>query len=178
MKSILFALLLLFSYKIDCDEEFKDTLATIKKVKGGNELVEQVLEEGPLKIKRERELPFGAYWDASKRTIGLVASENSTYSLLFELHNAAAQKDFEHANSLAANQKISKNEYIRMIETIEYKNTYKTSALIDEGIRQGLLPRSSQTRYYSSLEAHLRDQERTGHSAWIADIYESLAYSS
>lgn len=176
---LIFIILTIFSLfnsnKISCDPELKPTLETIQQLSGANELIEKVLQDGPLAMKRTDHFPFKAYWDAATRTIGVKPSENPFFSLLFELHNAAAQKEFEAYDRMASQKKISKADYITAVEWIEYQNTFKTAELVEEGIRQGIFPPNSQTYYSSTFEEHLNDQRRTGHSAWIGGIYDDLA---
>lgn len=160
--------------KIKCDSELHSTLTTIQKLRCAQELIHQVLKDGPLTIKTDLDFPFEAYWDASTRTVAVARTENKIHSLLFELHNASTQKQFEYYNSLVIQNKISKDEYIREIEYLEYQNTYKTAAIIDEGIRVGLFPPNTHANYSSDFEDHLCDQKSTGHSAWIGEIYDEL----
>lgn len=170
----LFLSLNLFVCEINCESELQDTLSTIQKVEGANELLERVLKDGPLTIKIEKEFVFGAYWDCSKRIIAIVPEENKIYSLLFELHNAAAQDEFDHYNLLAYQNQISKEDYVRAFECIEYQNVLKTAAIVDEGIREGIFPASCQNHYHSNFEEHFAYQKLTGHSAYVAGIYDSL----
>lgn len=171
----LFLIALFSTPKINCEPELQDALATIEQVNGVDRVFSEVLKDGPISIKRDPQFPFKAYWDSTSRTIGITPMESPFYSLLFELHNASKQKEFDYYDSLARQGKISKKDYILAIEQIEFQNTVQTSALIDQGIQQGLLPKESQTFYSSTWEAHLRDQESGGHSAWIGQIYDALA---
>lgn len=163
------------SNKISCDPELNETLETIQKLEGAQELIDKVLQDGPVEMKQTENFPFKAYWDSTTRTIGVKQAANPYFSILFELHNAAAQKEFEAYDSLAAQRKISRADYVEAVEWIEYQNTFKTAALVEAGIRQGLFPPNSQTYYSSTFEEHLSDQRATGHSAWIAGIYDDLA---
>lgn len=176
---LLVIILTIFSFfssnKISCDPELKPTLETIQKLEGAQKLIENVLQEGPLELKQTTDFPFKAYWDSTTRTIGVKPAANPYFSILFELHNAAAQKDFEAYDKMASQRKISRADYIIAIEQIEYQNTFKTASLVEEGIRRGLFPSNSQTYYSSTFEEHLRDQGTTGHSAWIGGIYDDLA---
>lgn len=162
------------SPEITCDPELKNTFAMIQKVKSAEELIEEALKEGPIKIKNDTNFPFEAYWDTTTRTIGVTSVGSKIHSILFELQNASAQKYFDYYNTLAMQKKIGRDEYVRAIEHIEYQNTRKTASIIDEGIRQGLFPEESQPYYYSNFEEHLCHQQSTGHSAWIAEIYDGL----
>lgn len=172
--------LYLFSSKpnstINCDPELKITLETVRKLNDAEKLIEQVLADGPIAIKSAPDFPFEAYWDPSTRTVGVTPAGDKIHSILFELHNASAQNFFEYYDALAREKKISKDDYVRAIEQIEYQNTFKTAALIDEGIRRGIFPKESQVYCYSAtFEEHLSDQMAAGHSAWIADMYDWLA---
>jgi hypothetical protein len=159
---------------IKCDPELKSTLTTVQKLNGAEHLIKHVLKDGPIEIKNAFQFPFDAYWDATTRTIGVTPSEDSIYSLLFELHNASTQRQFDHYNNLAIQNKISKADFIRAIEYIEYQNTYKTAELVDEGIRQGLFPPNSRTPYHPEFEDHFCHQKLAGHSDWIGTIYDAL----
>lgn len=160
--------------EISCDPKLKNTLTTIQKVKSAEVLIEEVLKDGPLTIKNDVDFPFEAYWDTTTRTIGVTDTGSRIHSILFELHNASTQKDFDRYNTLAIEKKIGKEDYVRAIEQIEYQNTRKTATIIDEGIRLGFFPKESQAYYYSNFEDHLCHQKLTGHSAWIAGIYDEF----
>lgn len=164
-----------FNTNICCDKKLKSTLATVQQLDKAHQLIDHVLKEGPLTIKVDKHFPFAAYWEPATRTIGITPGENPIYSLLFELHNAASQSTYDYYNDLAVHKKISKEEYIRTFEYIEYQNIYETSALIEEGIRQGIFSKECRTDYHATFEEHYRDQQVAGHAAWHGDNYEMLA---
>lgn len=170
-------LLNIFSNPIYCDDDLKSTLDSVQELKGGKELIAKVTRDGPITIKTEKNFPFEAYWDPSDRTIAIVTTQNRAYSLVFELQNAASQKEFDHLDTLASKGKISRGDYIRKVEAIEYENTLKTSAIIDEGISLGIFSPHSKTFYHPNFEDHFRDQVRKGHSGYIGQAYDGLINS-
>lgn len=164
---------------ISCDPDFQDILETIQKLPQANELILRVLEEGPIKIERDEYFPFSAYWQSSNRLICLSHTRSTSKadllnSLLFELHNASRQADFEYLDQLAQNRKISKKKYVEKTEYIEYQNALATSALIEEGIESGIFPLDSQSYYPNTFKEHFRIQKSKGHSAFIEKMYDQM----
>jgi hypothetical protein len=166
--------------QIYCAPELRPTLAKIRELPEASALIEQVLEEGNLRIQWNKSLTkkFEGYWSASNRTIYLTKSNNQANlisTLLFELHNALSNERFENWNDLAYCRQISKRQYVREIEFMEYENAKSTKALLDKGIRQKLFPSSARWYLHDTFEEHFRLQKQTGHSAFIGRAYDQIA---
>ncbi|MBX7066970.1 MAG: hypothetical protein K1X28_07050 [Parachlamydiales bacterium] len=137
-------------------------------------MIREVLKEGPIQIQDRRGLQFGGYWDPNIRAVVMDGRVDPIYTLVFELHNASAQKEFDQLSLLASQGKISRERFIRDFEWIEYQNTFKTSAVVAEGIQKGVFPEESQSWYSSNFEEHLSIQKRAGHSERIGEFYDLL----
>lgn len=180
MKTLIYYLAFLlniFTNPIHCDNELKSTLDSVQDLESGKELLANVTRDGPITIKTEKDFPFEAYWDPSNRTIAISTTQNRAYSLIFELQNAASQKEFDQLDSLAIKGNISRSDYILKVETIEYQNTRKTSAIMDEGIHLGLFSPQNKTFYHPNFEEHFQDQVKKGHSGYIGQSYDNLISS-
>lgn len=173
MKCLILFFAFLFK-NIDCDPELTDSLGKIRQLKAGPELIDAVLEDGPLAIRHEPGVRFGGHWDPNTRTIVVDGTGNQIYTLLFELHNASTEKLFDQTSFLARSGQISREEFIRQVEWIEYQNTFKTSTLIAEGIERGIFPENAQVWYLFDFDKHLRDQRKAGHSEQIGIFYDLL----
>ncbi len=57
-------------------------------------------------------------------------------SLIFELHNALGFKPVDNFDEMAFYGKISKEEYVRSIEHLEYMNSINASKLAKIGIKR------------------------------------------
>lgn len=169
------------SHRLHCVKELQPTLETLRKLPEIEDLIQRILAEGPLTIQNNDRLSnkFEGYWDPYKRTILITKRAHTTeadriMTMLFEMHNAIRTKDFEEIDHLAYHRKISKAEFVRESEYIEYENCLSTSRLLDEGIRQGVFPRESYWPVYDNFEDHFKLMKRTGHADWYATSYKRM----
>ena len=176
----LFAVQSLFA-RIDCEPQLKPALETIQKLPEAQELINNILKEGSIRIIVNRQLsaPFGAFWGSEDRTICVNCAGRHDLgeiigSIIFEMHNAAIDKDLNRLDSQAYQGKINRNNYVRSIEYLEYCNSLKASALVTKGIERGIYPRSAYLPTYESFDIHYRVQQEAGHSAWIARNYDDI----
>lgn len=139
-------------------------------------------KEGPITLHYESLGPnaFNALWYGKERVIVLNASKQlnegkKISSLLFELHNAKANKALAACDKLAWTNKISKSHYVESIERIEYQNVLSTSTLIQTAISQNYFPYEAYFPVHGSFYEHYELQIRMGHSAFIAKRYDNLA---
>lgn len=167
---------------IECDSHIKECVIKILKIPEARELVEEIQNEGPISIERNDNAlsqQFGAFWDEDNRIIFVNESSHRSEgdligSILFELHNAAVNSKLDHYDSLAASDRISREDYVESIERIEYENSKKAAEIADKGIRSGILPRSARLPTYRNFEEHYHYQKIGGHSAWISKNYDLL----
>lgn len=171
-------------YQLYCSSKVEEILKTIQKLPNANNVIQKVLSEGSLSIKINHCLStkFDGYWSDSNRTIYLTKSKSTSKgnlinTLLFELHNASRNSDFEEFDQLAYHRKITKKKYIEAVEYIEYQNALATSALIEEGIALKIFPQDARWNLAEDFSYHFSIQKRTGHSAWIGEMYDSLTNS-
>lgn len=163
------------------ERSLQSLLDKIKALPQVEQLIAQATEEGAVSIKVDGNYSsqFEGYWSSSDRTIILAAKHNTTEgkqicTLLFELHNAARNKDFRELDRQALAGEISKGEYVEGVEYIEYENAVAVSALLDQGIEQGLFPADSAWHPHRTFEQHFNLQRSSGHSDWIAKNYDLL----
>jgi len=159
--------------RISCSPPLEKHWNKIKKVPEALALISSIQKEGPIQIviNNGRENRFGAYWDPDNRLIAVAYSVDSDEgsiigSLLFELHNASVNKEFERLDD--------KETYVRSMEYLEYVNSLNTAKLAEIGIRRGIFPKSARLPTYSNFKEHFSEQKRSGHSACFARIYDGL----
>ncbi len=150
-----------------------------------DELVTCVLQDGPISIEVNRTFSaqFEGYWDSDYRTIHVSKEQHSSNgallcTILFELHNASRNSDFNELYQRAATGQIDKRSYVRQMEYLEYQNARATSLLLNEGIEQGLFPESAYWPIADDFEEHLSYQKASGHSDWLGGSYDYWAQSS
>jgi len=166
------------THRLWCCPELRNILTQIRSLPEGNALVNKILEEGPLTIKLNKNLSkeFNGYWDGDKRTVFITYSKSTSIdvlfpTLLFELHNASRNQDFGKLDYLAHQRQMSKQEYVRSVEYIEFENVQAVTQLLQKGKAQGLYPQSIEWNFSNDFEKHFYVQQKTGHSAWIAKGY-------
>ena len=168
-----------YSQEMHVSPKLKSAVERIQQLPEAQELIDRVLEEGDLHIVINRSFSnkFEGYWDSYNRKIHITdgASNSALYStILFELHNALRESDFENVDNMARWGKLNKKGYIEAMEYIEYENAKSTSDILSKGIKQGLYPANSYWGVSDTFEEHLRIQKRAGHSAVFAKMYEQL----
>lgn len=169
------------SNSVTCAPQLRHCLAAIEKLPEARQLIADVQREGAIRITVNNNTlsnQFGAFWDQDHRLIcvSLPASDGELIaSIIFELHNAAANSKLEHFDYLATTGNIDKESYVRSVEHLEYENSLKASKIATKGIQLGIFPASAHLPTYSNFEEHYRIQKMGGHSAWIAKNYDQLA---
>lgn len=167
---------------INCAPKLQKYLMKILNVAEVRALIIKIQQEGPFQIEvdsNEIAEEFGAYWDEAYRTICVNFNARSSEgevigSILFELHNAAANSQLEHYNNLATARKINRESYIRAIEHIEYENSKKAAKIAEKGIALGVFPVGARLPTYRNFEEHYHYQKIGGHSAVIGHNYDLL----
>lgn len=168
---------------IHCDPQLQQTLLTIQKLPEARSLIETIQKEGPIKLavgSMSVAQQFGACWDPDHRTIFINHTSYRSQgemigSVLFELQNALISSKLNHLDFLASQGKISKDAYVESVERLEYQNSLNAANLAKKGIQMEIYPYDSLLPTYSSFEEHFRIQKIGGHSAWIANTYNSIA---
>lgn len=165
---------------LECAPELRGVLAKIQQLEEVNALIAKATKDGAISIERNRYYSnkFDGYWEGSSRTIYLSKTNpsNQIVTLLFELHNAARDKDLEHIDTLAYQRKIKKKHYIEKIEYIEYENALATASLLKKGIKQGIFPSNSYWEISDNFSEHFAIQKSSGHSKWIGKVYDDLSW--
>lgn len=143
--------------------------------------IESLEKEGAITLKW---LPLGsdhfnAFWMGSERLVAINSSRKwhegeKLYSILFELHNASAEKEFLHLDALAYKKSITQSQYVEAIERIEYQNGTKTGELLKKGVISGYFSKNSRFPQYPDFEEHFKLQMKCGHSDHIAQRYNEL----
>jgi hypothetical protein len=170
------------SFPVSCAPELRRIWQLVQKLPEAREVIQAVLREGPLTLDVNRSLStkFGAFWTGDARAI-LVNPPHpgddcgeTIGSIIFELHNALADRELTQLDQQAAAGQLSKHRYVEAVEHIEYRNAVKASKIARLGITRGLFPETAHLPVYSSFEEHFRIQREAGHSAWIGRTYEQL----
>lgn len=167
--------------QVQCTKELLPILNTLLQLPEFNLLIDDVLKDGPITIQHNDSLSnkFTGYWDPYHRKILISKKSNldkvdKTTTLLFEMHNASRSEDFKKIDYLAYKRKISKEQYIRQSEFIEYENCLSTSYLIKKGIQQGIFPKNSEWLVHDNFEDHYDWMKRSGHSTWYSNTYKKM----
>jgi hypothetical protein len=168
--------------EVACDRRLQNCLNTILKLPNARQLIAQIQQQGPIEIKVVRHAltqQFGAFWDRQYRVIGIHLTSQATEgeiigSILFELHNAFANRKIDQLDKLANSGQIGREKYVEEMERLEYQNSKKASTLAQEGIEKGLFPATARLGTYNSFEEHLYYQKISGHSAAFAQVYDQI----
>lgn len=194
MKSILLLLIFLvfssFNFSeeklgknFECNNiELKGPIEKISKVPEIVKKINKITKDGKITVKLEyiNNFDFEALWNSSNRVIIVNGNNNKKEgelitSILFELHNANADKNLAHYFSLAEKGLIDKESYVRAIEKIEHDNALETVDLLELGIKRGVFPSEAKWNIYRNFEDHYKLQQVHGHSQWIADKFDQIA---
>ncbi|MBS0629126.1 MAG: hypothetical protein JSS30_02735 [Verrucomicrobia bacterium] len=168
-------------HELYCDPKLMPILEKVQQLPEASAVIDQVLCEGPLTIKINRELSseFDGYWSSHYRTIYITPNRSECTqitALLMELHNALRTCDIEHMYSLAQNRSIGRKQFIRDFEYIEYENALEAKRLVEIGAKQGLFPHNCRFNIADNFLDHLDVQYSQGHSASIGRIYDQLTF--
>lgn len=170
-------------YSISCCRKLEKILETARELPEANAVFEKVLQCGPLHIEINTHISkqFEGYWAYEERTIYLTKTRNThdgilLATLLFELHNAYRNHELSDLTSKAAQGKISREDFIRAYEYVEYKNVRDTQKLVQLGIDRGIFPKSASMYYPDNFEDHYAVQKMHGHASWIGKIYDGYYY--
>lgn len=169
-----------------CAPELQKWFLAILKVPEGKSLVEEVEQEGPIKIATGNSpilRKFGAFWDPDRRMICIYLSPHSSEeailgSLLFELHNASANGKINRLNQMANARKINKTHYVEAMEHLEYINSKNAAKIARIGVKMGVFPRGFYLPTYDNFQEHFKAQKDSGHSDCFAHNYEMCLRNS
>jgi len=170
-----------FSAPFYCDPELKPILEKVQALPEANEVIDQVLSQGPLSIEVNRIHPdtFEGYWDSYQRTIYLNTSQEITEcslitTLLMELHNALRNDDIKRMHTLAQKRAIDKEQFIEQFEFIEYQNACAAKELLNAGVEKGIFPYGCSWNIADNFGDHFACQREMGHADWIGYIYDAF----
>lgn len=168
---------------VECSPQLQQAVNKIMQISEARSLINTIQQEGPIRIianTHPLSEQFGAYWDLGKRTICInlshCRSEGKVIgSIVFELHNAAANSKLQHFDHLALTKNIDRESYVKGVEYVEYENSLKASHLTKVGIQMGIFPADAYLPIYRNFEEHYHFQIIGGHSAWIGSNYDGLS---
>ncbi|NGX60684.1 MAG: hypothetical protein K940chlam9_00151 [Chlamydiae bacterium] len=167
-----------------CSPEVSSAVQTLYKIPEARELIQKVEADGPVRVY-VTPFPNGsnAMWRADERAIILNGNKSRTYgemlrSILFEFHNAAADKEFMKTDWMAKQGQISKNTYIEQIERIEHSNALSTCNIIEQAIAKRIFPMDARWSIPSDFHFHFQIQKESGHSQAIAVTYDCLTHNT
>lgn len=167
--------------ELTCCLELKEILSQIQRLPRANDLISKALEKGGISIEINHALSeqFEGYWSPEDRSIYVsqvqtTSPDDLLHTLLFELHNASRDADFDYFNELAYSHQISKPDYVNSIEFIEFENIRSTTDLIKEGITLGIFSSDCYKYYPEDFAEHFQNQELGGHVDWIERNFDEL----
>lgn len=190
MRKILLFISFSFLLQLDATEnllqyyssELQKVVKAVEKLPAARDLIERVQSEGGVSVavSRRNNLNFSAYWESQSRQITLNLSYQRSFgtlirSLLFELHNAASNSQFEELYRRAMSGTISREQYILGMERIEYSNCLKTSELLRQGIKLGIFPAGVDWYIPSSFQRHYEIQCSGGHAQYHGRNYDRMS---
>lgn len=163
---------------VHCSPEVEASLAAIRRLPEGKQLIESVETNGDLTIRCRNlpEHPFSALWNAETRTIEVNAcrSHNRLCSIIFELHNAKTSAELERYFDMAESGELSKEAFVEAVERMEHRNALETGKLIQAGIATGIFPKNCRWPVMQDFDSHYQVQQLYGHSQWIAARYDEV----
>ena len=177
-------LVLLLAFSCLCGDEamVSRCIQTIRKLPEAVQLMEKIREDGPIRFAIHDHpviRQFGACWDTVQRTIlispSTQRSEGETIgSILFEMHNAYVSRQLVGLEQQVARGQLSRDEYIRSVEYMEYVNSKRCAELAQKGIDRGLFPLSARLPTYHNFDEHFYYQQISGHSEAVGKIYDEI----
>jgi len=162
--------------------ELSAPLKALYRMQETKQLIEAVEAQGTLTLKAAYLGPEAtqAAWYPNERAIYINYSNQGTEGsvirfLVFELNNALIEKQFGYMDYLATQGKISKEEYVRTVEQLEFQNAQRALALLKKGVEKGVFPAdAADWPVPSSFAEHYKMQLEAGHSQAIANLYDQL----
>jgi hypothetical protein len=121
-----------------CDPCGKDPVSNVLKCCGSEIAEEAKKANGGKEVGVEFGTPAGGFEGSAGLNTGKITVKdtkdkcNDTETVFFELANMAAKSKFEAVSADAAAGKLSREEYTKAYEKIEYDNVQKTLAAIDK----------------------------------------------
>ncbi len=190
MKNIIISLFLILissvlNAQIPCSPQFQKHLSAIQKVPQAQKLIDKILQEGPISIVADTSKlarSVGAFWDPLNRLIHIghfadVSDGVIIGSILFELHNAAVDSQFQRLDRMAKQRRISKESYIQSMEYIEFLNSHQSAKIAEEGVSRGLFPINARLPTFRTFDEHFHIQKMSGHSNHFSRNYDLLMRS-
>ena len=175
-------LILAHPYLKGTDGEANKIIEALSRYPRGLELIDQATKEGPItfKVNRDQSMSFGAMWQCGPRLITIEGRKNSSLGLklrhlIFELHNAVTTKEDSVYCERAANGQISVDQFVMEVERIEHQNVLRTAKIINQGIKEGYLPKDTRWDIVHDFKVHYQIQQLTGHSDAIAEEFRRIA---
>lgn len=158
-----------------------EAVAAIKTSSESAALYRAVKSEGEVEvvISDKEGNDFDALWDGGMRTIFInprkVQSQARLISsIIFELHNAKSNQELIALVDKAEKGKMSKEEYVRQVEELEYRNITHAANVIESGVKKGFFPSESMLSAFNTFSDHYKLQQLYGHSQWLAEQYNHL----
>ena len=159
--------------------DLKPIVQMIMRSPDARNLLAKVSREGPVRIevRHSKGCEFEGYWEGVSRTITINRPQNHNpgeviNTLLFEMHNAEADRRLRGVTDQACAGLIDKETFVRETERIEHENCLKTYRIIAKEIRSGTFPRSAQHPIIWNFNDHYKQQQLLGHSIWLAEEYD------
>lgn len=160
-------------------QQLQPIVAKMLKLPEAQDLLNRVNQQGSVTIIIDNQSSgeFDALWDGGERIIRLNSYRHSTEgswicSILFELHNASTNQHMSNLYQAAAQNRMTKEQWVEQMERMEHSNARKTCELIEKGIAQGIYPQETRWSIFYSFDDHYKLQQITGHSTWLANSYE------
>ena len=182
--------LLLLTFSFVCGHELvgdesakvNRCLQIIQKHPEAEQLMQEIQKDGPIRFAVHDHpvvRQFGASWDTLQRTILISPYPERPEgeiiaSILFEMHNASVSKQLVALEEKVQRGELSRQDYIRNVEYLEYLNSKRCAELAQKGIDRGLFPATARLPTYRDFDEHFYYQQISGHSEAVGRIYDQI----
>ena len=162
-------------------KDYQTAVRLLQQLPEVSALLAKINQEGGVAIEKHEDptSAFDAYWDGKRRVILVSDQHNQDVgtcicSILFELHNAKTNKLFLSLVDQAKKGLISKEDYVKNVEQMEYQNALDTVKVLEKGIQKGVFPSKARWNIYYQFDDYYKAQQLMGHSGWLAQSYDTL----
>lgn len=146
------------------------------------ELVATVRQKGQVEIVMSSagDHHFEAFWDPGSRQVVLNMRKSRTLpslvtSIVFELHNAKSEGEFDYWSHQACKRKISRARFVEEFERIEHRNALNTCSMLRAFVeREVFSPEVLFWQIDPSFSRHFAIQKQAGHSEFIGRQYDRM----
>ncbi|MFA6915281.1 MAG: hypothetical protein WC222_02710 [Parachlamydiales bacterium] len=154
-------------------------IQSITKLAEAKTLIDKANAQGMVAVETSTQetASFHGMWIGKTRTIYINPHHRSLggiiQTLIFELHNAAADAQFAALWHDARCGRIDKNTFVEKAERIEFDNLKQAQAILDKGIERQFFPKDCRLQFLPEFKLYYYFQQLAGHSDWFSKQYDN-----